>query len=194
MIEFLRGRYIEKNPTNVVMECNGVGYFVNISLYTFSKLGQDESGMIYIHFVVREDAQLLYGFSSKEEREVYRKLISVSGVGPSTGMMIVSTYAPNEVTNIIASEDVNALKAVKGIGAKSAQRIIVDLKDKIGGIEINSENSTISNNTNKIEALSALASLGFDKKSAGKVLDQIIKTEGTDLAVEELIKLGLKRM
>lgn len=194
MIEFLRGRYIEKNPTNVVMECNGVGYFVNISLYTFSKLGQDESGMIYIHFVVREDAQLLYGFSSKEEREVYRKLISVSGVGPSTGMMIVSTYAPNEVTNIIASEDVNALKAVKGIGAKSAQRIIVDLKDKIGGIEINSENSTISNNTNKIEALSALASLGFDKKSAGKVLDQIIKTEGADLAVEQLIKLSLKRM
>ena len=194
MIEFLRGRYIEKNPTNVVMECNGVGYFINISLHTFSNLGQSESGMIYIHFVVREDAQLLYGFSSKEEREVYRKLISVSGVGPSTGMMIVSTYAPGEVANIIASEDVNALKAVKGIGAKSAQRIIVDLKDKIGGIEINSEISSVSNNTNKIEALSALASLGFDKKSAGKVLDQIIKTEGADLAVEQLIKLSLKRM
>ncbi len=193
MITHLRGEYIEKSPAHLVVECGGVGYFVNISVNTYSDIQKDNKGFIYTHQVIREDANILYGFSTIEEREIFRKLISVSGVGPNTGRMILSSLTVNDVITTIATGNADVLKGVKGIGAKSAQRIIVDLKDKIDAIPGSSDISLGLNNTNRNEALSALVSLGFDKKAAEKALDKIIKEQG-DLAVEILIKEGLKSL
>lgn len=193
MIAQIKGRLIEKTPTFVVIDCSGVGYQLNISLNTFSQLGDDELCMLYTHFVVREDAQLLYGFKEKSERELFRLLISVSGVGSSTAMMILSSLSPEETKSAIISGDVNTLKSVKGIGAKSAQRIIVDLKDKIGKVENNDKISSFSNNTIKEEALSALVMLGFSKIPAEKALTKIFE-QTSDITVEELIKRTLKNL
>lgn len=192
MIAQINGRLIEKNPTYVVIDCNGVGYHINISLNTYSELGDNESCKLFTHFVVREDAQLLYGFKETAERELFRLLISVSGVGASTAIMILSSLTPKEVQSTIANNDVQTLKGVKGIGAKTAQRIIVDLKDKINktaGTDI----SIPVNNTIKEEALTALVMLGFNKPAAEKALTKTLLNE-PDLSVEDLIKRVLKAL
>ncbi|MFK7755794.1 MAG: Holliday junction branch migration protein RuvA [Flavobacteriales bacterium] len=194
MIEYLKGKLVEKSPTHAVIECNGVGYFLNISVTTFGGLSDDENGFLWIHFIVREDAQVLYGFAEKDERDVFRKLISVSGVGANTARMILSGMTPDEVRSTIQNQNADALKRIKGIGAKSAQRIIVDLHDKIAGVEKNLENVTLLGNSIKNDALVALSSLGFDKTKTDKTLDKIIKSEGSELSVEVLIKLALKQL
>lgn len=193
MIAQIKGRLVEKTPTYVVVDCSGVGYEINISLNTYSALGDEELCFLYTHFIVREDAQLLYGFKEKSERELFRLLISVSGVGASTAMMILSSLSPNDTKQAILSGDVNTLKSVKGIGAKSAERIIIDLRDKISKVEGETVNSMPSNNTIKEEALSALVMLGFAKNPAEKALKQILSS-GEELTVEELIKKTLKNL
>jgi len=193
MIAHIKGRLIEKTPTYVVIDCNGVGYELKISLNTYSSLGDSEVCSLFTHFVVREDAQLLYGFKETSERELFRLLISVSGVGSATAMMILSSLSPNETKQAIMNSDVNTLKSVKGIGAKSAERIIIDLRDKIGKVDGSSTISNPLNNTVKEEALSALVMLGFAKNSAEKALDKIISI-GEELTVEELIKRTLKSL
>jgi Holliday junction DNA helicase RuvA len=191
MIEHIHGRLIEKNPTYATIDCNGVGYFVNISLNTFSKIPDEENLKLYTHLVVREDAQMLYGFYEKEEREIFRMLISVNGVGVNTARVILSTLTPSQTQEAILSENVDQLKAVKGIGAKTAQRIILDLRDKIGkNIEI-SDILLPQHNSSKEEALSALEVLGFARKQSLKVVDKFLKNE-PGLTVEELIKSALK--
>lgn len=193
MIAQIKGKLIEKTPTYVVIDCNGVGYELKISLNTYSQLGGEDNCLLYTHFVVREDAQLLYGFKEKTERELFRLLTSVSGVGPSTAMMILSSLSPDETKKAIVSGDVATLKSVKGIGQKSAERVIVDLKDKVSGLEVSSSNSVTIGNTIKEEALSALMMLGFSKKPAEKALEKAILSE-EDLTVEELIKRTLKNL
>ena len=194
MIHHLSGRLIEKSPTHAVIECSGVGYFVNITLTTFTALGDDENVKIFTHMVVREDAHTLYGFHEKAERATFLKLISVSGVGANTGRMILSSLSSTEVKNAILSADVNLIKSIKGIGAKTAQRIIVDLQDKIGEVEGSTEKISVGGNTVKIEALTALSSLGFDNTKANKTLEAILTKQGSQLSVEELIKQALKMM
>ncbi|MCB0760283.1 MAG: Holliday junction branch migration protein RuvA [Flavobacteriales bacterium] len=195
MIHHLRGRLIEKSPTHAVIECGGVGYFVHISLHTFSRLPDDESCMIYTHQVIREDAHQLFGFADDDERKVFIQLTSVSGVGAATGRMILSSLSPDEVRHAILAQDVSTIQAVKGIGAKTAQRIIVDLHDKIQkGDEVSFEKITVGGNSTKSEALSALSSLGFDKAKADKTLDKILMQEGEGIALEELIKRALKQL
>ena len=189
MITQLRGRLVEKNPTDLVIDCNGVGYEVKISLNTFSNIGNNESITVFTQFIVREDAQILYGFHDKTEREMFNHLVSVSGIGPNTAMIMLSSLVPEEIAVAIQNEDVNLIKSIKGIGAKTAQRVIVDLKDKMLKMAFSSENMFVTNNTNRIDALTALVSLGFDKKAADKALDKI--TTG-DESVEELIKGALK--
>lgn len=190
MITHLNGKLVEKNPTNLIVECAGVGYFVKISLHTFSTLGQTEAIKILTQQIFREDAQLLYGFSTAEEREVFNLLISVSGIGPNTAILMLSSMTPTEIANAIQTEDVRSIQAIKGIGAKTAQRVIIDLKDKMVKVEW-TENTNIfsGNNTNRFDALTALISLGFDKKNAEKALDKI--ATGNE-SVEELIKGALR--
>ena len=193
MIHHLSGRLIEKNPTDVVIDCNGVGYFVNISLHTFSKLPSNENVSLFTHLQVREDAHILYGFSSKSEREIFRLLLSVSGVGASTARTMLSSLAPKQVIDAIASGDVATIQSVKGIGAKTAQRVLLDLKDKIVKVFGMEDVSAISSNTNKNEALSALETLGFVRKQAEKVCDKIVQQD-PNATVEEIIKLALKNL
>lgn len=189
MISYLNGKLIEKNPTNIIIECNGVGYEVKISLTTFSAINNNESVKVFTQFIVREDAQILYGFATKEERDVFNQLISVSGIGPNTAMIMLSSLTPEEVAIAIQSEDVKTIQSVKGIGLKTAQRVIIDLKDKMMKVEFSSENVFSKNNTNRFDAFTALVSLGFDKKAVDKALDKIMTGEET---VEELIKHALK--
>ena len=193
MIAQIKGKLIEKTPTYVVIDCNGVGYQLNISLNTFSKIGNDENCLLLTHYVVREDAHLLYGFKEKSERELFRQLISVSGVGSSTAMMILSSLSPEETKIAIISGNVNVLKSVKGIGLKTAERIIIDLRDKVGKSDGTEIISSFSNNTIKEEALSALVMLGFSKLPADKALNKIMM-ENSNLTVEELIKRTLKSL
>jgi len=193
MIAQIKGKLVAKTPTYVIIDCGGVGYEIKISLNTFSQIGEGETCLLYTHFVVREDAQLLYGFKETSERELFRLLISVSGVGSATAIMILSSLSPNETKQAILNSDVNTLKSVKGIGAKSAERIIIDLRDKIAKVDSGSTISLPSNNTVKDEALSALVMLGFAKNSAEKALNKIVKA-GDDFSVEELIKRALKSL
>jgi len=193
MIAQIKGKLIDKTPTYVVIECCGVGYEIKISLNTFSQIGEGENCLLYTHFVVREDAQLLYGFKEVGERELFRLLISVSGVGSSTAIMILSSLSPVETKQAILNSDVNTLKSVKGIGAKSAERIIIDLRDKIAKVDSGTSISLPSSNTVKDEALSALVMLGFGKSPAEKALNKIQKS-GDDFTVEELIKRALKSL
>lgn len=189
MIHHLSGKLIEKNPTNVVVECNGVGYFVNISLNTFSGLGNNEAIKIFTKLIVREDAQLLYGFATTEERTMFEQLISVSGIGPNTAMIMLSSLIPEEIAHAIQSEDVKTIQSIKGIGAKTAQRVIIDLKDKMLKLNFSSENMFVQSNTNRFDALTALVSLGFDKKAAEKAIDKVAQSDDT---VEKIIKDALK--
>ncbi len=193
MIHHLRGRLVEKTPTDVVIDCNGVGYFVNISLNTFSELPNSESVKLFTHLQVREDAHILYGFSSIAEREIFRLLISVSGVGTSTARTMLSSLTPQQVKEAIAGSDVATIQSVKGIGAKTAQRVLLDLKDKILKVYGLEDVSAISNNTNKNEALLALETLGFMRKQAEKVCDVIVKNDPT-ATVENIIKQALKKL
>ena len=191
MITQIRGKLVEKNPTYAVVECNGVGYLLHISLNTFSSLPDQEAVVLYTHLLIREDAHTLFGFINKTEREVFRLLISVSGVGPSIARTMLSSMTSEEIQQAIASENVPVIQSVKGIGAKTAQRVIVDLKDKILQTFDLDEVSVYTNNTNKEEALSALEVLGFARKQSEKVISSIIKTQ-KDASVEQLIKLALK--
>jgi Holliday junction DNA helicase RuvA len=189
MIGQLNGRLIEKNPTELLIDCSGVGYEVRISLNTFSALGSDEAIRIFTKLIVREDAHLLYGFFTKEERDIFNLLISVSGIGPNTAMIMLSSLTPDDVVHAIQSEDVRTIQSIKGIGAKTAQRVIIDLKDKVIKLNTSSENIFSQHNTNRFDALNALISLGFDKKAIEKVLEKI--SSGNE-SVEELIKGALK--
>ena len=193
MIHHLNGKLIEKHPTHLVIECNGVGYFVNISLNTYAAIPDEEHLRIYTHLQIREDAHTLFGFYSLAEREIFRLLISVSGVGSSTARTMLSSMTPAQVRDAIASEDVPAIQAVKGIGAKTAQRVILDLRDKVLKIYDLDEVSPESNNTNKEEALSALEVLGFARKSAEKVVDAALRQDPL-LSVEGIIKSALKNL
>lgn len=193
MIAQIKGRLVEKTPTYVVIDCNGVGYQINISLNTYSKIDANEQCLLHTHLIVREDAQLLYGFKDKSERELFRMLISVSGVGSATAMMILSSLTATEIKGAISTGNVNMLKGVKGIGTKSAERIIIDLRDKIGKVEESDINFAVSNNTIKDEALSALIMLGFTKKPAELALNKILASS-EEISVEQLIKQTLKSL
>ena len=193
MITQVRGRLVEKNPTEVVVDCNGVGYLLHISLNTFSALPEDENVVLYTHLSIREDAHTLFGFINKTEREVFKLLISVSGVGPSIARTMCSSMTSEEIQNAIASENVPLIQAVKGIGIKTAQRVIVDLKDKIMKTFNIDEISINSSNTNKDEALSALEVLGFNRKQSEKVVSAVLK-ENHEASVEQIIKSALKNL
>lgn len=193
MYEYISGKVIELTPAYLIVEASGVGYFVNISLNTYTKLNNLKECKIYIHQSIREDAHVLFGFIDKKEREIFRNLISVSGVGPSTARIMLSTSSPLEIQQSIIQNDVNSLKKIKGIGEKTAQRIIVDLKDKLGKLDSESEIFIIQNNTIKDEALSALVMLGFAKNLTEKVIDKILSLE-KDISVEGLIKKALKNL
>lgn len=196
MITFLKGNIIEISPTHAVVDCNGVGYFLNISLNTFSKFehNQLKDQMFYTYLSIKEDSHTLYGFFDKEERECFILLLSVSGVGASTARMILSSLNPVELQNVIISGDVNSLKSVKGIGLKSAQRIIIDLKDKMN-FESSFKSDVLSSNQSvlKQEAIYALEKLGFSIKKTNSIIDQIL-CENPDFSVEDLIKAALKNL
>ncbi|SHG13006.1 Holliday junction DNA helicase subunit RuvA [Salegentibacter echinorum] len=193
MIHHLKGQLVEKNPTYVVISCGGVGYMVNISLHTFSLLPDAEDITLYTHLQIKEDAHTLYGFFQKSEREIFRLLISVSGVGTSTARTMLSSLEPNQVKEAIAHEDVATIKSVKGIGAKTAQRVILDLKDKILKVYGEDEIFVPQDNTIKEEALSALETLGFASKQATRVVDKIVK-DSVNPSVESIIKQALKNL
>ena len=193
MITQIRGRLVEKNPTYVVVDCSGVGYLLHVSLQTFSSLPNEENIRLYTHLSIREDAHTLFGFITKTEREVFKLLISVSGVGPSIARTMLSSMSSEEVQNAIASDNVALIQSVKGIGAKTAQRVIVDLRDKILKTFDIDEVSLSSNNTNKEEALSALEVLGFNRRQSEKVITAILK-ETPNETVELLIKKALKNL
>ena len=191
MIAQLRGKVIEKNPTDLVIECGGVGYELRVSLNTSTAIDESKEATIFTQLIVREDAQILYGFFDKEERLMFVNLISVSGIGPNTAILMLSALRPAEISRAIQSEDLITIKKIKGIGAKTAERLIVDLRDKVAKLGISENNLTSLGNTTKFEALSALVSLGFDRKSVEKVIDTIYNDEAT---VETLIREGLKKL
>ena len=193
MIIHIRGKLVEKNPNNVIVECNGIGYMLPISLQTFSNIPDEENIKLHTHLIIREDAHILYGFWELLEREIFKLLISVSGVGPSTAITMLSSMNTNEIQHAIASEDVEKIKSVKGIGIKTAQRVIVDLQDKILKTYDLSEELSIPNNTIKNEALSALEVLGFTRKKVDKII-QVILQDSPNIKLEELIKRGLKNL
>jgi len=193
MITQIEGKLVEKNPTDVVIDCNGVGYFINISLHTFSQIPDKEHLKLYTYLQVREDSHSLYGFSSKIEREIFKLLISVSGIGANIARTMLSSLTPDQVKDGIAGGDVALIQSVKGIGAKTAQRVIIDLKDKVLKVYGIDELSLKPNNTHKDEALSALDVLGFNKKQSEKVVDRILQAQPEAL-VEQIIKEALKNL
>ena len=193
MITHLKGKLTEKNPTHIIIECAGVGYFVNISLHTFSKLADSENISIFTHLQVKEDSHTLFGFAEKSEREIFRLLLSVSGIGSSTARTMLSSLSPAQIRDAIAGGDAATIQSIKGIGIKTAQRVILDLRDKILKVYDIDEVSTSANNTNKEEALSALEVLGFARRSAEKVVDKVLRQDSS-LSVENIIKLALKNL
>lgn len=193
MITHIRGRLVEKSPTGVVIDCGGVGYFIHISLHTFSQLTNNESIKLLTHLQVKEDSHQLYGFSTTMEREIFRLLISVSGIGTNTARTMLSSLTPKQIREGIAAEDVALIQSVKGIGLKTAQRVIIDLKDKILKIYDIDESLHVSNNTNKEEALSALEVLGFTKKQSERVVVKIM-SNAPEASVERIIKEALKNL
>jgi Holliday junction DNA helicase RuvA len=193
MIDYIKGKLAELTPTFIIVENEGVGYFVSISLSTFTRLEGKDECKILVHEVIREDSHQLFGFAEKEERDIFRLLISVSGVGASTARMMLSSLTYDEIEKAILGSDVNTLKSVKGIGLKTAERIIVDLKDKLGKQSGTGEIFAFTDNTKREEALSALVMLGFGKSAVLKVLDRIIREE-KNLTVEDMIKRALKSL
>lgn len=195
MFAYLKGKLAHKDPTFVILDINGVGYEVKISLNTFSKIKDQENIQLFTHFHVKEDAQTLFGFAETHEKQTFLHLVSITGVGPSTGLMVLSSLSPQEVEQAILSEDVRTIQGVKGIGAKTAQRIILELKDKVGKDNIGGDllNLPISSkHTTRNEALAALVTLGINKAVAQKSVDKILKGSSSDISLEDLIKLALK--
>lgn len=202
MLDYVRGEVAELAPANAVIDCNGVGYMCNISLNTYSAIQGKKEAKLYVYEAIREDAHVLFGFASKQERELFLLLISVSGIGGNTARTILSALSPSELVNVIASENTQVLKAVKGIGLKTAQRIIVELKDKIqtDGLAMGGDATVVEmpktvpvNREVQQEAVSALTMLGFPAAPSQKVVYGILKEE-PDAAVERVIKLALKRL
>ncbi len=193
MITQIKGKLLEKNPTNIIIDCNGVGYFINISLNTFSQIPDNENVTILTHLQIKEDAHSLYGFYSKAERDIFRLLISVSGIGTSTARTMLSSLTPKQIREGIAAEDVGLIQSVKGIGLKTAQRVIIELKDKVIKIYDFDEVIPLQSNTNKDEALSALDVLGFSKKQSERIVDKVIAAQ-PDCSVETIIKQALKNL
>ena len=193
MITQLKGRMVEKSPTELVIDCNGIGYLVNISLNTFSKLTDSESISLFTHLQVKEDSHTLFGFFEKTERNLFRQLISVSGIGASTARTMLSSLSPNEIQSAIVSGNVSTIQSVKGIGLKTAQRVIIDLKDKVSLVSENDQFIGNINNTNQDEALSALEVLGYSRKQTSRVIEMLLNNS-PELSVEELIKGALKKM
>ncbi|GAB1473697.1 Holliday junction branch migration protein RuvA [Bacteroidota bacterium] len=196
MFDYIKGEITELSPTEMVLENNGVGYKLLISLQTYSKLKKGENGKLYIHHHLREDIELLYGFFDKDERVIFTNLIEVSGVGPNTARMMLSSMSSEEIRNSIITGDVNRLKSIKGIGLKTAQRLLIDLKDKmvkVSGIENDTSFPVSFAGKVREEASGALVMLGFSKPNVEKVLDSLLK-ENPSYTLEELIKLSLKRL
>ena len=193
MITQITGKLLEKTPTYVVIECNGIGYKINISLQTFSSI-KDENCKLFTHLSVKEDSHTLYGFYDQGERHLFRNLVSVSGVGPSTAQVILSTYNTSEIVSYIATADVAAIQHVKGIGVKTAQRIIIDLKDKVAKGLPSVDILFNLDNTMKSESLSALLALGFAKKGAEQKIDKVLKENPEITSVEQLVKMALSQM
>tara|TARA_X000001036_G_scaffold240327_1_gene224157 strand:+ start:8283 stop:8891 length:609 start_codon:yes stop_codon:yes gene_type:complete len=193
MITQLKGKLVEKYPTHLVIDCQGVGYEVNISLFTFGQIKKEDTIKLYTHLQIREDAHLLYGFITELERAVFRLLISVSGIGTSTARTMLSSLTPKDVQNAILSDDTDRIKSVKGIGLKTAQRVIIELKDKIKNLQGIDEIYQKSNNTNKEETLSALEVLGYSRRNSEKVIDNLIQGD-PERSVETLIKLALNKL
>ena len=193
MITQIIGRLVEKTPTQLVLDCNGLGYAIHISLHTFSQIGAEENIKLYTHLQVREDSHTLFGFHTTIERSIFLLLISVSGIGASTARTMLSSLEPKQIQQAIVSEDLNTIKSVKGIGLKTAQRVLIELKDKMMNLFDGEEIQIFGNNTIKDEALSALEVLGYSRKQSERILDQIIQT-APDSSIEELIKEALNKL
>jgi Holliday junction DNA helicase RuvA len=193
MIAHIQGKLVEKNPTEVVIDCGGVGYHINISLHTYSLLPNSDQIKLFTYLQVKEDAQTLFGFFEKSEREIFKMLLSVSGIGASIARTMLSSLEPKQIIQAIASGDVGTVQSIKGIGLKTAQRVILDLQDKVLKLYDLDEVSMVLNNTNRDEALSALEVLGFVRKTSEKVVEKIIK-EDPDASVETIIKKALKSL
>ncbi|MDA9892800.1 Holliday junction branch migration protein RuvA [Flavobacteriaceae bacterium] len=193
MITQIKGRLEEKSPTHVVIDCQGIGYEVNISLHTYSQLGQDENIKLFTHLQIREDSHTLFGFFTPMERSVFRLLLSVSGIGASTARTMLSSLEPQQIQRAIVNEDLATIKSIKGIGLKTAQRVLIELKDKMMSLFEGEEIQSFANNTIKEEALSALEVLGYSRKQSEKVIDNAIQA-APESSVEELIKAALNKL
>ncbi len=193
MISFLRGRFVEKTPTHVWMDVSGVGYELHISLNTFSKVQQKEEGLLYTILLIREDAHLLYGFSDLSERDLFQQLISVSGVGASTARVMLSYLKPEELIQAIVQANVKALESIKGIGKKTAERLVLELKDKLSKIAPVSNNSPLINNSLQQDALNALTALGIPKQAASLAVEKTLKAN-PEMGVEDLVKMALRSL
>ena len=193
MIAHLQGKLVEKNATEVVIDCNGVGYHVNISLHTYSLLPSTENLKLFTYLIIKEDSHSIYGFIEKSEREIFKMLLSVSGIGANIARTMLSSIEPKQIIQAIATADVMTIQSIKGIGSKTAQRVILDLKEKVLKIYDLDEVSLLQNNTNRDEALSALEVLGYLRRTSEKVVEKIIK-ENPDATVEFIIKQALKTL
>lgn len=193
MITHVKGRLVEKAPTSVVIESNGIGYLINISLNTFSQIPDNENLKLFTHLQIKEDSHTLYGFYTIKEREIFRLLISVNGIGSNIARTMLSSISPDQIIDAISRENVSLIQSVKGIGSKTAQRVIIDLRDKILKVYDLDEGITSSNNTNKEEALSALEVLGINKRSSERLVGKIV-LENPDISVESIIKETLKNL
>ena len=193
MITHIQGRLAEKNPTDVVIDCNGVGYLLNISLHTYSQIPNQEQVKLFTHLQIKEDSHTLYGFSTVGERAIFRLLISISGIGASIARTMLSSLTPKQIREAIATENVALIQSIKGIGLKTAQRVVIELKDKILKAYDIEEGITFESNTNKDEALSALEVLGFGKKQSERVVDKIV-ANNPEANVEAIIKEALKKL
>ena len=193
MISHLSGKLVSKSPTSLVVECNGIGYEVNISLNTYSKIIDSEQIKIYTHLQIREDSHSIFGFFDELERSVFRLLISVSGIGANTARTMLSSMPPNKVIESIQSDNVVAIQSIKGIGAKTAQRVIIDLKDKVLNLIDDNDFNVSPNNTQREEALSALSVLGYPIKQTQRIVDSLINAE-PDMPVERIIKNALNKL
>ena len=194
MYEYLKGRITQRTPTHSVLEAGGVGYVFQHTLLTYEVLGKTEESKVFVHMVVRDDAHVFYGFGTESERAMFRKLISVSGIGPVAAIALLSALPPKELQQAITAGEVSTLKKIKGIGNKSAERIIVDLRDKIGGVDVNFDDFENKSNTVRSEALRALQNLGFDRLKSQKTVDDILKSSDESISIEDLIKQSLKAL
>ena len=195
MIAYIDGKLVQKDPTFVVLEAGGIGYFIKISLQTFSQIKAEDKFKLHTYLHIKEDSHTLYGFSEGGEKKIFMELIGISGIGPGTAMIMLSSLSASEIENAILTEDVKTIQRVKGIGSKTAQRVILELKDKIKKSSSTTEISSVqsfSNNNIRSEALQALVTLGIPKAAADKNLDAVVKKEGNNLSLEQLIKSALK--